>query len=88
LIGRQIDTAATIMLNGNEGHTASARGVRRRADAELIWMSRAQVTSKEATDRPLIVCASCGKEFRPTRSDARYCSNRCRQQAHRIAHAE
>ena len=29
------------------------------------------------------VCANCGDEFTPARSDARYCSTRCRVAAHR-----
>ena len=32
-----------------------------------------------------IACASCGESFKPTRSDARFCSDRCRQRAHRAA---
>jgi hypothetical protein len=30
-----------------------------------------------------MLCASCGQSFTPIRSDARYCSARCRQRAHR-----
>jgi hypothetical protein len=30
-----------------------------------------------------MLCACCGQSFTPTRSDARYCSARCRQRAHR-----
>jgi hypothetical protein len=33
--------------------------------------------------RPRARCAQCGRKFGPVRSDARYCSNRCRQAAHR-----
>jgi len=29
-------------------------------------------------------CAGCGEEYEPTRSDARYCSSRCRQAAYRV----
>ncbi len=29
------------------------------------------------------VCESCGKTFTPKRSDAKYCSNACRQRAYR-----
>jgi hypothetical protein len=29
------------------------------------------------------VCAACGSEFEPRRRDARTCSDRCRQRAHR-----
>lgn len=31
-------------------------------------------------------CDVCGDEFTPARSDARYCSGRCRTQAHRLRH--
>jgi predicted nucleic acid-binding Zn ribbon protein len=34
------------------------------------------------TERP---CAECGEPFTPARSDARTCSDRCRQRAHRAA---
>jgi hypothetical protein len=34
-----------------------------------------------------VVCATCGTTFTPARSDARYCSNACRQRAHRQRHA-
>jgi hypothetical protein len=29
------------------------------------------------------LCAQCGKPYRPQRSDSRYCSDTCRQRAHR-----
>jgi hypothetical protein len=29
------------------------------------------------------VCGQCGKPYRPQRSDSRFCSDRCRQRAHR-----
>jgi predicted nucleic acid-binding Zn ribbon protein len=29
------------------------------------------------------LCAQCGKPYRPQRSDSRFCSDRCRQRAHR-----
>jgi len=32
-------------------------------------------------------CASCGAAYLAVRSDARYCSNKCRQSAHRRRHA-
>ena len=32
------------------------------------------------------VCAGCGQTFTPKRSDARYCSNACRQRAYRESH--
>jgi hypothetical protein len=34
-----------------------------------------------------IACEVCGKDFVPTRSDARTCSNTCRQKRHRQAHS-
>jgi hypothetical protein len=37
------------------------------------------------TRRPPVICFVCLKEFRSKRSDARFCSERCRQQAHRKA---
>jgi hypothetical protein len=33
--------------------------------------------------RPPMVCAFCGEGFESKRADGRYCSDRCRQQAHR-----
>ena len=33
--------------------------------------------------RPPAFCAVCGKGFKSKRADSRYCSDRCRQQAHR-----
>ena len=30
-----------------------------------------------------IPCASCGESFTPKRSDAKFCSDRCRQRMHR-----
>jgi hypothetical protein len=35
--------------------------------------------------RPPTICSVCLKEFRTKRSDARFCSDRCRQHAHRKA---
>ena len=32
---------------------------------------------------PQHVCQQCGRSFRAERKDARYCSPRCRQRAHR-----
>jgi hypothetical protein len=37
-----------------------------------------------AFKRPLDVCAVCGTEFKDKRKDARFCSNACRQKAHRL----
>jgi hypothetical protein len=38
--------------------------------------------------RPLAHCAECGKVFNSKRDDARFCSERCRQRAHRKAVTE
>ena len=35
--------------------------------------------------RPPAICPECQKEFERKRSDARFCSDRCRQKAHRAA---
>ncbi len=35
--------------------------------------------------RPATSCDHCGTEFEPARSDARFCSGRCRVAAHRAA---
>ena len=32
---------------------------------------------------PVILCAQCGKRYRPQRSDSKFCSDSCRQRAHR-----
>lgn len=36
-----------------------------------------------AEGRELVSCAACSARFYPSRSDARYCSGRCRMRAHR-----
>jgi predicted Zn-ribbon and HTH transcriptional regulator len=33
-------------------------------------------------------CANCGEPFRPRRTDQKFCSNACRQAAHRAKHAQ
>ena len=43
-----------------------------------------RVRLRQARQKP---CASCGKGFRGKRTDARFCSNTCRQRAHRMAPA-
>jgi hypothetical protein len=42
---------------------------------------------REANERRPRECARCGKTFTPTRSDALFCSGRCRIAAHRLRHA-
>jgi hypothetical protein len=39
--------------------------------------------SKPKPERTKIICAHCGETFVPSRSDARYCSGRCRVAANR-----
>jgi hypothetical protein len=39
-------------------------------------------------DRGQFCCDRCGGRFEPSRSDARYCSNACRQKAYRLRQAE
>jgi hypothetical protein len=34
--------------------------------------------------RAMIHCGACGSAFRPTRSDARFCSRACKQKAYRL----
>jgi endogenous inhibitor of DNA gyrase (YacG/DUF329 family) len=52
---------------------------RRRMDAETKRMER-RAARREL---PLIACSECGADLEATRSDARYCSARCRVRAHR-----
>ena len=40
-------------------------------DARMPWLQRARL------------CAQCGKAYRPQRSDSKFCSDTCRQRAHR-----
>jgi len=51
-------------------------------DRCLACYQRLRRREKQKT-RPMILCTSCNGHFRPKRSDARYCSGRCRQQAYR-----
>ncbi len=37
----------------------------------------------EVTRRPPIPCEGCGEPFKPLRTDAKFCSNACRQAAYR-----
>jgi len=41
-----------------------------------------RVTASERVGRR-IACTGCGREFAPSRSDARWCSSACRQRAYR-----
>jgi hypothetical protein len=45
--------------------------------------SYARRRARAVSRRPPKLCASCGKEFKSKRSDARFCSSRCRQRARR-----
>jgi hypothetical protein len=56
--------------------------------AVLTMVTRAVTLSARSTMTPPYrlrsqPCAVCGVEFRPWRSDARHCSNACRQRAYR-----
>ena len=42
-----------------------------------------QLRALRRAEREQIACEVCGETFVPTRSDARYCSNTCRQAAYR-----
>jgi hypothetical protein len=53
---------------------------RRTAKQRAEYKQRRQ---EKLAGRSLPKCESCGTEFKRTRSDARYCSNTCRQRAHR-----
>jgi hypothetical protein len=44
---------------------------------------RVRAACGAVVERAPVICDVCGEEFEPARSDARYCSNRCRQDAHR-----
>ena len=43
----------------------------------------AQRRQRLLAKRPTATCAVCGESFKAKRDDARFCSDRCRQQAHR-----
>lgn len=51
-------------------------------DCRLAYY-KAERKRKRAESRGLSHCLNCGKEFIAKRNDARYCSNKCRQQAYR-----
>jgi hypothetical protein len=44
---------------------------------------RRERNKKKRADRPDNVCQHCEKSFRPERSNAKYCSDACRQAAYR-----
>ena len=46
-----------------------------RAEVSCAWVGAGVVARQ--------LCAQCGKAYRPQRSDSRFCSDTCRQRAHR-----
>jgi hypothetical protein len=44
--------------------------------------------AKERRKPPMRACLSCGKQYEPKRTDARYCSAACKQRAHRARQGE
>lgn len=54
---------------------------KRQREQQRRWY--AQRRRKQIAARPPTTCATCGEQFKAKRKDARYCSNVCRQQAHR-----
>ena len=52
----------------------------RKVDYRLRTERRRLASAKSTT------CIECGQEFAPKRADAKYCSNACRQRAHRSRH--
>jgi hypothetical protein len=90
-----------VRLYGNESWELDAlepsyiNGLLRR---EILAMrnddSWAVICQKQAVERGQIAtiaagwkeCLACGASFNPKRGDSRYCSNRCRQAAHRHDH--
>ena len=65
-------------LNDRVGYCSDeCRRERDHRRAVARWANR---PPREVEDRP---CDRCGETFTPTRSDARYCSGRCRVAAHR-----
>jgi hypothetical protein len=47
------------------------------------WRANSRANRKARRQWRLRACAACGKEFQGKRKDARYCSDACRQRAHR-----
>jgi hypothetical protein len=60
---------------------------RRRQERDGVnTKSRARYAKRKAAKRiKPILCARCGIAFNGKREDARYCSTRCRQKAHRLS---
>lgn len=54
------------------------------SDACRIKLDTNRKRERRRAQRRDITCASCGKEFSPSRSDKRTCSNRCRQRVYRL----
>ena len=52
---------------------------RRLVDSGLSWDEIGAI----ADGLGLVMCWDCDEPFAPRRADARYCSNACRQKAHR-----
>jgi hypothetical protein len=53
--------------------------------SELLWPCESTICNgcRVTPTRQPLQCAHCGNPFAPTRSDARFCSGRCRTAAHR-----
>jgi hypothetical protein len=47
----------------------------------LTWLALA--LEARASGTPASTCGECGSRFYPSRSDARYCSGKCRMRSHR-----
>jgi hypothetical protein len=65
----------------------ASRGQAKKAERELIReldppLNRL-LRPRARRALPMFPCAHCGQEFTPSRSDARFCSGRCRVAAHR-----
>jgi len=77
--------------------TGRFQGVERRELRPAVWIIREMWASSTTATLPVAVtedapvldrghvhaCAVCGRRFAGSRSDARYCSNACRQRAYR-----
>jgi hypothetical protein len=50
-------------------------------------ISARRTQARAHVDHDAIPCAVCGKPFKPKRTDAKTCSNKCRQRAHRARQA-
>ena len=60
------------------------REMRRRV--RRLAKERHEARERHASRKP-IDCASCSEQFIPVRTDSLYCSNKCRQRAHRARHS-